>query len=114
MAEYDFEDADGDVTTREYRVGKAPGSVRHKGRKYKRAYLPQSVAKVGKVRQNLHFTARSMEPWVEGAPRYDDKGRAQFASRREVDEFIDKSQRANDTDADYRPEAFQWTEDDRD
>jgi hypothetical protein len=121
VAEFDFENESGDLITREYGVGKAPSFVRVKGVKYERAYRSTSVAAVGRVSENLHFTARSLEPYIhkgtahEPPCGYDHAGRARFASRAEAKKYIvEGSKYEAEKGQAHHSGGYRWTENDPD
>ncbi|RLA58136.1 MAG: hypothetical protein DRR04_11635 [Gammaproteobacteria bacterium] len=111
MPEYDFQDERGRLITRVFRIGKAPRSVRHEGRRYERAYTMASIPSVGHVSDNIHFVCHSQEPWSEGFERYDEHGRGLVDGRREKDRFIDTQNRAADKGKAHH-KGIRWTEKD--
>lgn len=90
---FDYEGPAGSRIERYFRPGRAPSVVKENGVRYERVYdsFPSGGSS---VRENVHFTAYSLPAWEPGAPRYDRAGRAQFASRKEVDNFVEESRRA--------------------
>ncbi|MDE0913889.1 MAG: hypothetical protein OSB57_01775 [Planctomycetota bacterium] len=94
MPEYTFEDVETGERVELFFTGDDPARPKFgeerviAGRKLRR--LVEGGVTVA-VEPDLHFTAQQFEDWVPGAPRYDSVGRAQFASRKEVKDFVDRS-----------------------
>lgn len=89
---FEYEGPEGSRIERYFRPGRAPSTVREGGVTYRRCW--DSFPSGSSVREDVHFTAYSLPPYEPGAPRYDEMGRAQFASRKEVDSFVEESKRA--------------------
>lgn len=112
MATYEYQDENGHVIERQFRMGKARASVKHEGRKYTRAYLPSSSAAIGRVSANLHFVSHQFEPWTPGFARYDEHGRGLVDGRKEKDRFLYAQSKLAETGDAVASDGVQWTEDD--
>jgi hypothetical protein len=92
---YEFRSHDGEVIERDISIHEAPPvgkRIRARGaggrlKTFRR--LPPQI--VPAVRRDLHFTSIAIDTWHPDAPRYDEGGRALFASRGEAKEFAAKN-----------------------